>query len=169
MNMTPQFWRFVPALCLASAPLAAMLGDAVGDRMGRLPGYDWEALRVVIVGALACAGFAFYQAPRIDKWCAIAVALTGLSAAWVSFLMPGRYGVDIALLQLGVAALWLLAALNIFGTAYHSFRWLRWITLPLLFLAAAGCAAWFGYEVIYLQGEALVRDLITPPPPPPAM
>lgn len=125
-----------------------MLGDAYGDRVGRLSGYDWNVIRVVTVGALACAGFAFYQAARIDRWCAIAVSLAGFSAAWCSFLMPGRFGQDILLLQAFAAGLWLLAALAIFGTAYHSFRWLRWIALPLVFIASALCALWAGNYLI---------------------
>ncbi|MGE0594763.1 MAG: hypothetical protein AB7P07_00230 [Hyphomonadaceae bacterium] len=159
MNMAPQFWRFLPALCVAAAIPIAMFGDVSGDRVGRLSGFDWESLRIIIIGALAAAGFAFYQAPRIDGLCAGLVSAAGLSAAWCAFQLPGLYGSDALVVSVLMLGFWGFAALLIVGTAYHRFRWLRWIALPVLSLACLGALAWFGYTLIYVYWPALMAEI----------
>lgn len=158
MNMAPQFWRFLPALCLAAAVPFALLGDLLDDRIGRLPGFDWTVLRIVTIGALLSAGFAFYQAPRLDRLSAALTSTAGLGGAWCAFLLPGEYGAEAAFVGYCAAGLWGFAALLIAGTAYHRLRWLRWLTLPILTLAVLGCALWLGYAV-YVAAPSLIERL----------
>lgn len=159
MSMAPQFWRLTPALAFAAPPLAVAFASLFADAFNVLPGLDWAAFRFVAILSLLIAGFAFYQAPRIDRLTAGTVIATAFAIAWCAFLISGQYGAGVALIEGLMALLYIFAALAIVSSAYARFRWLRWIVLPLIVLASAACALWLGHELIYVYFPMMVRTL----------
>lgn len=162
MNMAPQFWRFTPALALLTAPLFVALAFLFSDALATAPGFDWNQFRYAAIGGLIVAGIAFYQAPRIDRITAAAVIAAAFSVGWCFFVVSGRYGAGVGFIELGILGLWLFALVAIFGTAYAHLRWLRWIALPVVLLAALGCLLWFGHEVIFVYAPMVVSALTAP-------
>lgn len=154
--MAPQFWRFLPALALASAPLFVPLSQALLQGPDRLPHFDGGAFRLVCAGALLSAGFALYQAPRIDRITGAAAIAGAASLDWAVMMYTGTWGAGALYLQALLLGFWVFIALAIWSSAYHYVHWLRWVALPVLFIASAASFAWFLYEMIFIYAPGMI-------------
>jgi hypothetical protein len=146
----PILRRAAPTLLLAAAPVCFMLGDMVAAAQGRES--SAANFLAVVLPAAAVSILATHYFRRLSGWAAGAVAVGGLSADWVSFLMTSSNRVGLAVLEVGAWMVWLACAALILTSAFVPVRWPRWILKALLFGGGILCALWLGHDLLFVYG-----------------
>ena len=155
--LAPQFWRYLPALSFALTPLFVLLGQWVGEALGRMSYFDVNAMRNMAIPALAVAAWSFLQAARLGRGGSLILVAAAFAASWVAFLAPGQTGSG-AWIVIGCAwGIWLFSALAITADTMERLRWMRWVALPLLTIASVLCGVWLIHDLIFTYGPMIVN------------